>query len=151
MPQKSKSYEIGQNLETYCNKCKTEMHHVITKIKDDEISKVMCNGCKTTHKYYAETPETPKKRGPGRPRKTETDSTAAPKKRGRKKDWPSLVSKLDESEIVDYDFNEDFTETHAIRHKKFGVGVITKILADNKIEVVFEDEKKVLAQNYTEF
>ncbi len=98
--------------------------------------------------------ETKPKRG--RPRKT--DAAAEPakaeakpekvvKKRG-KNSWPSLMKKVEEELIVDYDMNGDFEEKAAIRHKKFGIGVITKILDDNKIEVVFEEDKKVLAQNW---
>jgi len=92
----------------------------------------------------------PPKRKRGRPRKTETSGAAAkPKTRRRRRNsWPSLMEKLVEEELVDYDIKSDFTETDAIRHKKFGVGFITKVLDINKIEVVFEEEKKVLAQNW---
>ncbi|MFQ5436805.1 MAG: hypothetical protein ACE5FD_18265 [Anaerolineae bacterium] len=85
------------------------------------------------------------KRKRGRPRKTEPVGPV--RKRGRTS-WATLVKKIDEEQIVDYDINGDFTEIEAIRHKKFGVGVITKILDDNKIEVVFEENKKILAQNW---
>ncbi len=81
----------------------------------------------------------------GRPRKTEEPK---PVKRRRKKDWASLVEDIDEETIVEYQIDGDFTETEAIRHKSFGVGIITKVLDDNKIEVVFEEDKKVLAQNW---
>lgn len=91
------------------------------------------------------TPAEAPKRKRGRPRKTEG---AAPVRRRRKTDWASLVEKIDEEEIVDYDINGDFTDIEAIRHKTFGIGVITKILDDNKIEVVFEENKKILAQNW---
>ncbi len=95
----------------------------------------------------AKTTEDKPKRKRGRPRKEET--AAAPvKRRRRKTDWGSLMAEVEEAQIVDYDINADFNETDAIRHKTFGVGVITKILADNKIEVVFEEDKKVLAQNW---
>ena len=151
MSQKAKKLEVGQEIETQCTKYKTEMIHVITAIKDDKRSKFMCKGCLTNHKYHEDSTETPKKRGPGRPRKTEQGASKPTVRRGRKKDWPSLVSKIEENEIVDYSISEDFSEIHAIRHKKFGVGVITKIIADNKIEVVFQEYKKILAQNWKEF
>lgn len=72
-----------------------------------------------------------------------------PVRRRRKKDWVSLMETIEEDGIVDYHINGDFSETEAIRHKNFGVGVITKVLADNKIEVIFEEnQKKILAQNW---
>lgn len=81
----------------------------------------------------------------GRPRKTDAQK---PVRRRRKNDWTSLVEKIDEELIADYDIESDFSEAEAIRHKTFGVGVITKVLDVNKIEVVFEEDKKVLAQNW---
>ena len=91
------------------------------------------------------TTETKRKRG--RPRKSEAEKK--PVRRRRKNDWISLIEKIDEEVIVDYHIDGDFSETEAIRHKSFGVGVITKVLDDNKIEVVFEEnQKKILAQNW---
>lgn len=83
----------------------------------------------------------------GRPRKSSQEK-AKPVRRRRKNDWISLIEKVDEEQIVDYKISEDFTEKEAIRHKKFGVGVILKVLDENKIEVVFEENKKVLVQNW---
>lgn len=118
-------------------------------------------------KKKAETEEPKPKRKRGRPPKSEAEKAAkaeepkakkaskeekAPVKksvrRSRKKDWPTLMTKIDESEIVDYNMNEDFSEIEAINHKKFGIGIIIKILADNKMEVVFEKATKVMAQNW---
>jgi hypothetical protein len=138
---------VGQELETFCPKCKTEMVHRTTVIKDSKIRKVMCNGCLTEHAYKElyEVDADDGKRKPGRPRKTE----ATKGKRGpRKKNWSVMIAQIEEAQIVDYDIEKDFTETPAIRHKKFGVGVITKILDDNKIEVLFQEETKILAQNW---
>ena len=73
------------------------------------------------------------------------------KRRRRGKDWPTLVAQVDELEIVDYNVKDDFSNSSAIRHKKFGVGVITKIIANNKIEVLFKDETRILGQNWPDF
>ncbi|MCG8603479.1 hypothetical protein MJD09_00555 [bacterium] len=145
MPKKAKAYEVGQEIETVCTKCKTEMLHVITVLKGTKISKVMCKGCLTTHVYKESSTSAEKSTGG-------TKAVGATKgRRSRKYDWPTLVNGLEESEIVDYDLSQPFAERQAIRHKKFGVGVITKIIDDGKIEVVFQDDKKVLAQNWSEF
>lgn len=143
---KAKKLEVGKEIETYCNKCKSKMVHVITTIKDDKIKKVMCKGCNNTHVYKPDTADEAPKRKRGRPRKTEGKKIV---RRRRKKDWASMVANIDETEAVDYDINADFSEIEAINHKQFGLGVITKILDDNKIEVVFkENQKKILAQNW---
>ena len=146
MPKKSTPYEVGQEIETKCTKCKTETVHAITVLKDDVVKKVICKACLTTH-VYRDSSASATASKPGRPRQAASGTTV---RRGRKSDWPTLVSKIEESEIVDYSISEDFSQLKAIRHKKFGIGVITKIIADNKIEVVFEDNKKVLVQNWIE-
>ena len=79
---------------------------------------------------------------------SEAVEKAPVKRRRRKTDWVSLIEKVNEEEVVDYDIKADFSQIEAIRHKTFGVGVILKVLDDRKIEVVFEDNKKVLAQNW---
>ena len=145
MAAKSKEPEVGQEIETRCTKCKAEMIHAITVLKAGKIKKVMCKGCLTTHVY--KDPKAAKAKGPGRPKKVGTGTV----RRSRKYDWPTLVAEVEDSAITDYDFSQPFEEQQAIRHKKFGVGVITKVIDYGKIEVVFQDDKKVLAQNWTEF
>lgn len=131
----TKPLEVGKEVLAECKKCKSETAHVITVIKNDKITKVLCSVCQSEHAYKA-----PKAAG---------NSAKTPvKRRSRKKDWPSLVATIEETEIVDYDIHGDFTEAPAIRHKTFGIGVITKVLDDTKIEVVFEEDKKILAQNW---
>jgi hypothetical protein len=49
--------------------------------------------------------------------------------------------------VIDYASSGVFSSTPAIRHKNFGVGVITKVHNRNKIEVIFQEGTKILAQN----
>ncbi len=131
---------IGKEVKAFCSKCKTDMIHVVTKIVDGEIKKVFCKGCNSTHGYR--TGETA--------RKTLRKSTGgAATRRRRKPDWATLISDIDDEHIVDYDLSKDFSNVPAIRHKKFGVGVITNVVDKTKIEVVFQGETKLLAHNYS--
>ena len=61
--------------------------------------------------------------------------------------WDNLISEVSEQEVQDYATTGDFRLTKAIRHKTFGVGVITKVHNDTKIEVVFKEGVKLLGQN----
>ena len=143
-----KNPEVGKEIEAHCKPCKADTVHVITTIKDDVVKKVMCKACNATHVYkppvdYEEAPK-PKR---GRPKKTD----GPPKvRRRRKADWGTLMGKIDQSLAVDYSMTADYGEIESINHKKFGVGIITKILAEDKIQVVFEENTKILAQNWEE-
>ncbi len=149
MPKAAKKIEVGKEIEAHCKKCKADTVHVITAIKDDVVKKVMCSPCKATHVYKApvgDEAEAPKRKR-GRPKKAD----GAPKiRRRRKADWGTLMGKIDESLAVDYKMTADYGEIESINHKKFGVGIITKILAEDKIQVVFEENTKILAQNWQE-
>ncbi len=138
------TYEIGKEVEAYCSKCKYKMIHIITAVVDNEIKKVMCKGCNSTHVYR---PEKPVKR-PAVKKSDDSTSTLTTIRRPRKRNWASLRAKITESQIIDYNIKKNFTDAESVNHKKFGVGIITKILSEKKIEVVFENGTKVLAQNW---
>src|SRR3990172_2903607 len=144
MSKAAPKFEVGKEIEAYCTKCKILTVHVITKIADGEIKKVFCKICNTTHVYRGKTNEK-KSIKASAAKKTKTTGV----KRGRKKaDWNELVATLEDNRIIDYDLTKDFTDVQAIRHKKFGIGVILSVIDQKKIEVVFQDEKKVLAHNW---
>ena len=41
MAKSQKNHEVGQEISTLCNKCKSEMVHVITTVKDGKIKKLL--------------------------------------------------------------------------------------------------------------
>ena len=81
--------------------------------------------------------------------KQTSKASEAPKKRRRKsQDWNVLTAELPEEDIIEYNMTEDFTEAKGIQHKRFGLGVIYKVLSDEQIQVIFEDSTKVLVHNF---
>ena len=139
-----KKAEVGKEIESYCGKCKSNMVHVITAMKGEIVDKVMCKGCNNIHTYkLAKAGEADDKKR-GRPKK----NAARPSGRRRKNDWATLLSQVEDEKIVEYTIDSGYSEMDAIKHKQFGIGIITKILDINKIEVVFEANTKVLAQNW---
>ena len=129
---------IGQQIETECGKCKTLTLHTVTAVKDGRISRVMCNICNGYHNFRQKAATAAKTAATKTPR--------APSRR-TKMNWDSLILAVEEKEVKDYATSGDFRATKAIRHKTFGVGVITKVHTDNKIEVIFKEGTKLLGQN----
>ncbi|MDZ7360661.1 MAG: hypothetical protein ONB46_08035 [candidate division KSB1 bacterium] len=135
---------VGKDVEAYCGKCKADTWHVVTVVKNDKISKVICKICNATHAYKAPEKEGPKAVSPSSRRRTSGTKRLS----GRsKKDWGTLVGQIEDKQVADYALSGEFSSTPAIRHKNFGVGVITKVLAKDKIEVLFQEGTKILAQN----
>ena len=51
------------------------------------------------------------------------------------------------AEAIAYTFNEQFHKLDMLEHKKFGVGVDTRLLSGDTIEVTFPESKKILIHN----
>lgn len=146
MSKKTKLAEVGDEIFTLCGKCKAEMYHVVTAVdKGGVIKKVMCKGCNTTHVYKADKAGATKRKKAVVPKEKKMKTR---RRRIRKYDWEALSAEVSEDELVDYDFSMDLTEVRAIRHRTFGIGVITKVLSHNQIEVLFKDETRILMHNY---
>ena len=60
--------------------------------------------------------------------------------------WEGLKEDIDENTVQDYNVRGSFSAKTAIRHPKFGLGVVTESL-HNKIEVMFKEGSKSLIQN----
>jgi hypothetical protein len=54
------------------------------------------------------------------------------------------------SEFKPYRVDLTFAEGDLIRHKKFGDGIVTRVLDPRKVEILFKDEARTLAQGLTE-
>ena len=54
------------------------------------------------------------------------------------------------NEFRAYRVDQTFNEGDLIRHKKFGDGVVTRILDPKKVEILFKDEPRTLAQGLTD-
>lgn len=135
---------VGKEIEAYCGKCKADTWHVVTVVKNGKLNKVICKICNATHAYKA-----PASAGPPVAKSATTKRrTTGMTRTGRgKKDWGTLVGQIEDRQVVDYAVSGEFSTAPAIRHKNFGVGVITKVHHRNKIEVIFQEGTKILAQN----
>jgi ribosomal protein L44E len=137
---------VGKDVEAYCGKCKSDTWHVVTVIKNGKVAKVICKICNATHAYKAPEKEETKVKAAATTTRRRAIGTKRVSGRG-KKDWGTLVGQIEDKQVADYAISGEFSTSPAIRHKNFGVGVITKVLAKNKIEVLFQEGTKILAQN----
>ena len=137
---------IGQELEAYCTKCKQDTWHTVTSTKDDKVHKVLCKDCNTYHVFRPPKGSEAKKTTK---RKTKATAKTTQKRvtRRRKVNWDTAITEIEESDIIDYAFSDDYREAKAIRHKAFGIGVITKVHDNKKIEVLFKEGAKLMGMN----
>jgi hypothetical protein len=136
---------VGGEIAAYCGKCKEERTHIVSAMDGEIVRKVTCSMCGGTHNYKQKAPVTA----------SEAASAAAggTKKRAstrRSKEEPVLV--IDPKRPVkSYDMNTNFSAGDVINHPKFGLGAVETSLPPNKIEVRFQEGKKLLLHNMKNF
>jgi hypothetical protein len=131
--------EVGAEVEAHCPKCKADTQHVVISKYEDEIRRVQCNPCGDVHPYR-------KPRG-----ESEDDAEPAPAAKKKpakaKPTWDQVMAKHAKKQPKPYQLGEYFKEMEVISHPKFGVGFVTENIGDDKIEVNFKEDKRVLVHN----
>lgn len=133
---------VGQEISSYCGKCKDERTHIVTAMDGDVVRRVTCSTCKGTHNY--------KPVGAiaaARPAKTPAGSGAARATTGRRSRQPDAFSIDPSLPVKSYDMNNAFSVGDVITHPKFGLGAVEASTSPNKIEVRFQEGKKILLHN----
>jgi hypothetical protein len=131
--------EVGSDVEAYCPKCKADTTHVVISKYEEEIRRVQCNPCGDVHSFR-------KPRG-----ETEDDvpePVSARKRAALKKlNWDEFFAKKSQNDAKPYEFREKYRENLIVRHPKFGVGFVSEVVSDSKVEITFQDARRILVHN----
>ena len=60
--------------------------------------------------------------------------------------WEKAIAGRSVSEFKAYNVGANFHEGDLVRHRRFGDGVVTRVIDAHKVEVLFRDEARTLAQ-----
>ena len=136
-----KTFDIGDEIEAMCNKCKSPTVHVVEALKNGKVTKVMCKSCTSSHRY----------RKPGKEKttkaKSKTTSTGKKKKTKEQRRWSRMMGKADTENVKEYKMDASFEVYDVLDHEQFGEGVVTEVIDPSKILVTFEDGSRTLVQN----
>jgi hypothetical protein len=132
MPAKNSA---GQDIDSYCGKCKLNRDHTIMTMDGETIAKVRCKTCGSMHKFAsslgAQKVRKPKARkGAGEERTAEIVWAAGLAEAKGKERAYSMDSKYRIGEIVN--------------HQTFGRGIVMKLYA-NKCDMLFKDRERLMA------
>lgn len=64
-------------------------------------------------------------------------------------DWRQLLMDANKEAVPSYQLTDSYREGDLVVHKEFGFGVVSKVISSRKMEVVFENSKKLMAMNVT--
>jgi hypothetical protein len=141
---------VGDNIDSYCLKCKLILAHVIMFKVDGVVNRVKCKTCGAEHKYRVTMPGVKKEtavRTPGaarvkKPVAAKVAVNDAPRQWDlRRRNMPP------ETSISDYSIKDIFRVNQIINHPVFGVGFVEKVASDKSIFVLFSDKVRLMGMN----
>lgn len=125
----------GGDVDAYCSRCALDLAHVIVATSGPRIARVECKTCHTVHAYH------PKGR-------TDRPSRATGSTPGRvplhQREFDRLVAGKDMSSARQYQPSTRLELGALVRHPTFGTGIVARLLADDKVQIVFADAARVL-------
>lgn len=125
----------GENIASYCTKCKLNLDHTIVAMEGETIVKVTCKTCGGTHKFRNPA-DAPKVRAP----RAKKGSVIKPSAETL---WVSTLAEAKGKEHV-YTMTEKYRIGDIILHDRFGKGVVLK-LYPNKCDMLFQDKERLMA------
>ena len=115
----------GVEIQAWCPSCKLVRTHVIVAMKGTRAAKTECRICNSTHAYRKNPPDTKAK---------------------KRSQYQDAMEGRDVSKPIAYKLTKKYNAEDVIKHKSFGVGLVTRAISDKKIEVLFEESSKLLVQ-----
>ncbi|MDO3379516.1 hypothetical protein [Geoalkalibacter halelectricus] len=123
----------GDSIEARCTKCRKNTAHVILTLGEKEPLTVECGSCARQHKYRP--PSSPKK--PVARRNTNS-------KDAERKEWETLRPSMNGANAHEYSMTGTYKVKNLINHPIFGLGLVQRVVGAQKVEVLFEDGKKMM-------
>src|SRR6185312_7884615 len=139
--------------------------HRIVAMVGPKPARVECETCHSQHNWRERAPgdalgSRPASGAPGREARAVGSSTGsgprAPRvshvtrleqeRRDREQSWEKAVTGKLIGDFVKYNVKAQFKVGDLVKHPKFGDGVVTQVIDKNKVEILFRDEPRRLAQ-----
>jgi hypothetical protein len=123
----------GDQIEARCTKCRKNTEHIIITMAEEVPVKVQCKICSREHGY----------RPPTTVKKTVRKSTSNSKDSERK-EWEALRPGMNTARAADYSMTSAYKVNALINHPVFGFGLVQRVIGSQKVEILFEDGKKMM-------
>ncbi len=123
----------GENIASYCTKCKMVLDHAIVAMDGETIAKVKCKTCGSAHKYRSAADAKPARTAKKKENATKTAEAL----------WESCLVEAKGKERA-YDMAVKYRIGDIVLHNTFGKGVVRKLYY-NKCDVLFKDKERLMA------
>jgi hypothetical protein len=144
-----KPLKVAGEVDSYCTKCRLVLNHRIVSMKNGKAHQVECLTCRATHLWRAHAPGD--KPAPGERARSASGPASAKTPRitpaqKHEQTWEKALNGKGPRDFKPYAVSASFQEGDLLRHKKFGDGLVTRVIDGSKVEVLFRDEARTLAQ-----
>jgi len=155
----TKPLKAGGEVDSWCTKCKLVLNHRIIAMVGSNPVRVECSTCNSHHNFRARAPgdkaPATSARATGKATSAGPKSVRGPTKAqqavlDRERTWEKAIAGKGVHDFRAYRVSETFQEGELVRHSKFGDGVVTRIIEGKKVEILFKDEARTLAQGLTD-
>jgi hypothetical protein len=151
-----RTHKPGGEVDAWCTKCRMDLLHRIIAMNSEKIVRVECRTCGGHHNYHR-----PKSLGPATRGSSPVASKASPSKsagpgprrmhadeaeRQRTAAWEKAVLGQPITSFKPYRPSATFKTGELLRHAKFGDGTVVRVIDQHKVEVMFKDGPRTLAQ-----
>ena len=130
--------KVGGDIKYFCSRCNLELGHRILAMVGADPARVRCNTCFSERNYRVQ-----KRKAPTSAEKARERPSAR-----KLKDHDFYRQKIQASLMNTpkaYRIDLEIAEGDVIDHKVFGRGVVLKTIPPDRMEIIFQDEVKVLA------
>jgi hypothetical protein len=145
----AKPVRVAGEVDSFCTKCRLVLNHRVVSMKAAKAYQVECLTCRTTHLWRAAAPGEKAAAASGTSRASKSPapkSTRVTPAMKQEQMWEKAIAGRGMNEFKAYNTTATFQEGQLLRHKKFGDGVVMRVIDAHKVEVLFKDEPKTLAQ-----
>jgi len=157
--------KTGGEIDSWCTKCRLILNHRIIAMVGTKPVRVECSTCGSHHNYRPRAPgekSEPVARAGASGASSSRASSSASSSRGagasrgptraeqarmsREQTWEKAIAGHAISDFRRYSVAATFAEGDLIHHAKFGDGVVVRVIDAAKIEILFKDDSRTLAQ-----
>jgi hypothetical protein len=138
---------VAKSIFVFCKKCDADRYQTVLAHSTATSAKIQCEVCKAKSTFKlpkAKKPAGEKKSPTGAALKRKTASATA-KKNAHMDEYNNLAATA-KGDTHNYSMKAKFSMNQILSHPKFGMGYVRSTQVD-KIEVVFEDEVRMLVHN----
>ncbi len=145
----AKPLRVAGEVDSWCTKCRLVLNHRIVSMKSGKAHQVECLTCRSQHLWRPNAPgekASPSDGGKVRSGSSGAKTSRPPHATRHEQQWEKAIAGRSVTDFKTYNVGGSFSEGDLLRHKKFGDGVVTRVIDAHKVEVLFKDEARTLAQ-----